>query len=142
MTTKHSSPAAVRAVHVPAAEAESVAFLGGRIDVRLTGEHTRGWLCIHDSRLPAGTVTPLHVHPHDVESFVVLEGSVEYVVDGVRILAQAGDALHVPRGIPPAFRVAAPAVWRVLGIAAPPGHERFFALAGDPLDAPLPPDMA
>jgi quercetin dioxygenase-like cupin family protein len=140
-TTKHMSPAADRAVHVPAAEAESVAFLGGRVDVRLTGEHTRGWLCIHDSRLPAGTATPLHVHPHDDESFVVLEGSVEYVLDGTRVVAQAGDALHVPRGISHAFRVVSPEGARMLGIGAPAGHERFFALAGDPLDAPLPPDM-
>jgi uncharacterized protein YjlB len=83
----------------------------------------------------------LHVHENDDESFVVLEGSVEYVLDGTRVLAQAGDALHVPRGIPHAFRVVSADGARMLGIGAPAGHEQFFALAGDPLDAPLPPDM-
>lgn len=132
----------IPAVHVPADRAEAVAFLGGRIDVRLTSEHTRGWLCIHDSRLPQGTASPLHVHPNDDESFVVLEGQVEYFLDGERVLAGAGDALHIPRGVPHAFRVLSPEGARILGIGTPAGHERFFALAGDPVDAPAAPDMA
>jgi quercetin dioxygenase-like cupin family protein len=156
-TTQHLTPAAAppaaadagataHAVHVPAAAANAVAFLGGRVDVRLSGEHTSGWLSVHDSRLPVGTASPLHTHPNDEESFVVLDGSVEYFLDGTCVLAHTGDALHIPRGVPHAFRVVSPAGARMLGISTPAGHERFFGLAGDPLDAPPhapgPPDMA
>ena len=129
-------------VHVPAADADAVAFLGGRIDVRLSSRHTGGWLCVHDDRLPAGSATPLHRQPDDEESFVVLEGEVEFHLDGRRVTARAGDALHVPRGVPHAFKVVSPEGARLLGIGTPAGHERFFAAAGDPLGTPAgPPDM-
>jgi quercetin dioxygenase-like cupin family protein len=131
------------AVHVPAADADAVSFLGGRIDVRLSARHTGGWLCVHDETLPAGSATPLHRQPGDEESFVVLDGVVEFFLDGERVTASAGDALHVPRGIPHAFRVVSPEGARLLGIGTPAGHEQFFALAGDPLGtAAGPPDMA
>lgn len=130
-------------VHVPAADADSVAFLGGRVDVRLSARHTGGWLCVHDDTLPAGSATPLHRQPGDEESFVVLAGVVEFHLDGERVTASAGDALHVPRGVPHAFRVISPEGARMLGIGTPAGHEQFFAGAGDPLGTPAgPPDMA
>lgn len=130
------------AIHRPAGDATARSFLGGRTDVRLASADTKGWLCLHDHRLPAGMATPLHVHPDDDESFIVLEGSVEFALPERRILAGVDDALHIPRGVPHAFRVASPDGARLLIIGTPAGHERFFLEAGDPLGTPAgPPDM-
>jgi mannose-6-phosphate isomerase-like protein (cupin superfamily) len=137
MTTTTST----QPVHRPAGEALSRSFLGGRADVRLTSEDTAGWLCLHDHRLPVGTASPLHVHPADDESFLVLEGAVEFALPDGNITVAADDALHIPRGVPHAFRIASPEGARLLIVGTPAGHERFFLEAGDPLDAPAPPDM-
>jgi quercetin dioxygenase-like cupin family protein len=134
--------------HTDATAAPAVWFLGGRATVRLTAEQTGGWLCVHDHRLPAGSATPLHVHPDDDESFLILEGTLELVVGTERLTAGADDALHLPRGIPHAFRVTSPGGARVLIVGTPAGHERFFAAAGEPATGPGlpsspagPPDM-
>jgi hypothetical protein len=68
-------------------------------------------------------------------------GAVEFFRDGVRVQGAEGDALHVPRGVPHAFRVASDEGARLLGIGTPAGHERFFQQAGDPLETPAPPDL-
>lgn len=144
----NSSMVPVTPAHRPASAAPVRWFLGGRATIRLSAADTGGWLCIHDHLLPAGAVTPLHVHPDDDESFVVLSGTVRFHVDGRVIDAGPDDALHIGRGTPHAFLVTAPEGARVLIVGTPAGHERFFLAAGDPATGPgmppgppQPPDM-
>jgi mannose-6-phosphate isomerase-like protein (cupin superfamily) len=125
-------------IHRSASDAEARWFLGGRADIRLTSADTAGWLCLHDHRLPHGSATPLHVHPDDDESFLVLEGSLELAFGDERVVAGPDDALHVPRGVEHAFRVVSPEGARVIIVGTPAGHERFFLAAGDPIDGPAP----
>lgn len=54
---------------------------------------------------PANTGPGPHHHPWD-ESFFVLGGGVQFGVDGEEALATAGDLIHVPGGIPHAFKFA------------------------------------
>lgn len=141
-TTTDAAPRpATGAVVRPAAEADQRAFLGGRARVRLAAADTGGWLGVHDHLLPAGSATPWHVHPDDDESFLVLEGTVEFRVADERVDAEADDALFVPRGVPHAFRVTSPDGARLLCMGTPGGHEAFFLAAGDPVDAPAAPDL-
>jgi quercetin dioxygenase-like cupin family protein len=131
-----------QAIHNPASEATQRVFLGGTARIRLSAADTGGWLGIHDHLLPAGAMTPLHVHPDDDESFVVLEGTLELQVADQRLQAGADDAIFLPRGIPHAFRVTSPQGARVLIVGTPGGHEAFFLAAGDPVGTPAgPPDF-
>jgi quercetin dioxygenase-like cupin family protein len=125
---------------VTADQAQTRAFLGGIVTIRLGAEQTGGWLCVHDHEMPRGTATPLHVQPGDDESFLVLSGEIDFHVDGDVVRAGPNDALHIPRGTPHAFQVASPTA-RLLILGTPAGHERFFLEAGDPVDAPAPPDL-
>ena len=48
---------------------------------------------------PGGSPPPPHLHPAQDEQFRVVEGELEAVVDGHEHHLQAGDSLHVPRGV-------------------------------------------
>jgi mannose-6-phosphate isomerase-like protein (cupin superfamily) len=55
--------------------------------------------------LPSGCVPPPpHVHPHQVEEYEVLEGSLEVVIDGVWRTLRPGEAASVPQGALHTFR--------------------------------------
>ena len=71
-----------RPVFVAEAERERIWFFGGTVGVLVTGADTDERYAIVEQHLPAGIATPLHAHPDDEESFVVLTG--EVVVPGRR----------------------------------------------------------
>jgi quercetin dioxygenase-like cupin family protein len=121
-----------RSVILPAAERERLWFFGGTVSVLATGADTDDRYAIVEQHLPAGTATPLHAHLQDEESFVVLTGEVVYQVgDDAPQRVGVGGFIHVPAGVPHAFRVTDAADARLLNITTP-GHERFIRAAGDP----------
>lgn len=128
------------------AERERIWFFGGTVGVLATGADTDERYAIVEQHLPADTATPLHAHLEDEESFVVLAGEVVYQVgDDAPVRVGVGGFIHVPAGVPHAFRVTSDGDARLLNITTP-GHERFVRAAGDPAAAdgfpPAgPPDM-
>jgi mannose-6-phosphate isomerase-like protein (cupin superfamily) len=46
---------------------------------------------------------PYHVHQHEDETFMVLEGTLVLIVDGVRHEVRAGDVAFAPRNVPHRF---------------------------------------
>jgi hypothetical protein len=62
----------------------------------------------------------------------VLAGAVVYQVgDDAPVPVGVGGFIHVPAGVPHAFRVTDDGAARLLNITTP-GHERFVRAAGDP----------
>lgn len=59
-----------------------------------------------------------HSHKLADETFIVLDGAVEFIVAGRVIAAHAGTTVHIPRGTPHVFRYTA-ADTRMLSILAP-----------------------
>jgi quercetin dioxygenase-like cupin family protein len=115
-------------------------FMGGRMTVLLSGADTDGALNAIDQDLPAGLATPLHVQPHDDETFVLLDGEIELWVEGQLRRAGAGEAVFVARGTRHAFRVVSDGA-RLISFGTPAGHEHFFALGGAPApEGSTPPD--
>ena len=62
----------------------------------------------------------------------MLDGEIELWVEGELKRASAGEATSVARGTRHAFRVVSPDGATVISFGSPAGHERFFALGGDP----------
>lgn len=94
---------------------------------------------------PGGVATPLHVQPEDDESFYVLDGEMTFFLEGEPpVRARAGHFVHVPRGVPHAFRVdSETASFQTLTTRQ---HEDFIRAVADPapervLPPPSPPDM-
>lgn len=117
------------------------------MDVKAAAEETGGALTVIDSWLTPDANPPMHIHHDADESFFVLEGEVEFFLDGAPSrLARPGDFVFGPRGVPHRFEVRTPEA-RMLVLATPGGAEHFFAELGVPAEAavlPVPqaPDVA
>jgi quercetin dioxygenase-like cupin family protein len=113
-------------------------FLGQRYHIRVSGEDTAGTLALMDTSAMQGHGSPMHVHRHDCEIFVVLEGMLRVVVDGREHEAGAGCAAVLPAGLPHGFVVTSESA-RYLTVHHGPAFERFIAAAVDEgVDIPEP----
>lgn len=69
--------------------------------VRVGTEETNGELLVSDLRVRVGgAVMGEHVHPTIDERFTVVSGKIGYRLDGREGIAEAGETLDLPRGIP------------------------------------------
>ncbi|MBC2667230.1 cupin domain-containing protein [Novosphingobium flavum] len=82
-----------------------------------------------------GTGPPPHSHPWD-EAFFVLDGQVEFILDGAGTMLQPGALVHVPGGSPHAFRFG-PGGGMMLEVTGPGSNA---AQMFRDFDAEMPPD--
>jgi quercetin dioxygenase-like cupin family protein len=113
-----------------------IPFLGQLYRVRVSGQDTAGTFAVLDTQAPRGHASPMHLHRHDCEVFLVLEGTLRIVVDGQEHEAGAGSAAVLPAGRPHAFVVTSEAA-RYLTVHHGPTFEQFVAnAAGEGDDHP------
>ncbi|WP_433798152.1 quercetin 2,3-dioxygenase [Actinomycetospora sp. CA-084318] len=111
--------------------------------VLLSGDETQGQFGVFTMEAPRGPAVPVHSHPDVHEIFYVLDGRVRVVVEdgeGGRVdrVLTTGDFGYVPAGHLHSFRVESHRA-RTLGVSTG-GFERFFAAAGEPTGARMPPE--
>ncbi len=82
--------------------------------------------------MPAGDRSPLHLHPHEDETFVMLEGRARFVVGDEVVELVAGQSATGPRGVPHAYHVLEPTRWVVVATGAA-GFDRFVEDLGRPV---------
>jgi quercetin dioxygenase-like cupin family protein len=105
-------------------------MLGGLYEVKVSGAETDGTLTIMQMTMPAGMGPPPHRHNGD-ESVYVLDGRINYHIEGEDHEAGPGSSFHLPRGTLENFEPLEDS--RVLVIYTPSGNmEEFFAEAGEP----------
>lgn len=105
--------------------AEALEWRGTTYRTILTTAESGGAMSIVDSRCPAESGPPRHVHAREDEIFVVLEGEVEFWLAGQTLRRGAGGTAFVPRGAEHTYRTVTEA--RMLTILTPGGFEGFFA---------------
>lgn len=116
------------------------------LDVKATAADTAGAFSLVDSRLTAAANPPWHVHDHQDEAFLVLDGEVEFLLaERPPVLARPGDFVFGPRGVAHRFEVRTPEA-RVLVLSTPAGVDEFFRAVGEPaaadeLPTPAAPDV-
>lgn len=93
---------------------ETFWFLDNAVRIHAEGP---GW-SVTEIAGPAGDVVPLHVHLDEDEVFHVLEGELELLLDGERIVVGSGTIVTAPRGVPHAYRVSSPEPARWLAHAS------------------------
>lgn len=112
---------------------------------------TEGRFCLVEAVVPPGLGAPPNHHAGETETFYVLDGTVEFMVDGETKRLSAGDCLNIPDGAVHAFSAQGGTPARILILNAPGVmHEAFFTGLGRevPADrtapAPMdgPPDVA
>ncbi len=107
-------------------------MVGDTYTILLTGKDTAGRFCLIDMHIPPGGGPPPHRHDYE-ETFIVLEGEIEATFRGAKVLARAGETIHIPANAPHQFRNSSPQPARLLCICSPAGLEDFFLEVGVPV---------
>jgi len=89
------------------------------------GDTADAWEVIHQTVAP-GAGSPLHTLATD-KLFVVLEGDLTLIVDGIEHASEAGATATVPAGVPHRFENRADRPGRLLVVTSGGGHVAFLA---------------
>ena len=120
------------------ADHQRIRWIGGStIELLLDSAASNGRLMILRTEGTFGDAAPVHVHGHEDEVFIVLEGSMTVWVGDERWEVDGGGICFLPRGIPHAYRVTSETS-TVLNICTPGGLEEAFREAGWVLSSPPP----
>ena len=121
--------------HVQTGEGRSLWVLGELVTYKTASEQTGGAYSLFEVTTQPGVGPPPHVQHREDESFYVLEGEYEFLVEGRTIKAGAGTLLYLPKGTLHAHKKVGGGVGRMLVSQTPGGlHERFFEEVGKPVD--------
>jgi quercetin dioxygenase-like cupin family protein len=92
------------------------------------GEETRSNFALVEHPIgPRALAAPMHTHRYEDEYTYVLEGEIGVQIGEEVRVAQPGDLVFKPRGVPHAFWNASDTPARALEIISPAGFERYFA---------------
>jgi mannose-6-phosphate isomerase-like protein (cupin superfamily) len=112
------------------------AFPGERVTFHVNGQNTDAKFSVGEALIEPGNGQPLHIHHNIDELLYVLEGEIDFLLDGKRARFGPGGFAFIARGSPHAFRNLSSTVARMLGVFSPTGIDGFFdAMAGQPLEA-------
>ncbi len=90
--------------------------------IQATGIQTNNWCPFIEQDMPGGLGPPAHRHPASIEGFYIVEGTMNFHVEGRTVRAEAGTLVHLPRMIPHTFTVESEEA-RILNWYAPAGNE-------------------
>jgi len=127
-------------------EGEATWFLNSLVTFKATAAETGGTYGISEQLVTAASNPPPHLHTDEEEAFFLLDGEVEFEVDGAVVGCRPGSFILVPRGAVHSFRVLTETA-RMLVISSSPGPvpgggvQRFFAVAGTPARARALPEV-
>ena len=126
-------------------EGERLWFAGGGLwTMKATAEETDGAFILVEDRMTRGKMTPLHTHPNQDETLIVLEGEILVYADGSEHRVGPRGVAVAPRGAPHAFMVTSERAL-ILTLQTPGSGEAFYRDASEPstddTDAGRPPDL-
>ncbi len=103
---------------------------GDRLEIHLTGEDTGGSHClVRDHPSPSFALVE-HRHRNEDETIHIIDGTFDFVMDGISREIGPGDTVFVPRGTAHAIRNTGPTPGCRVLVFSPAGIERFFLEAG------------
>jgi len=122
--------------HVPPGEGRrSLLVLGELVRYKTTSEQTGGAYSLFAVTTQPGVGPPPHAQHRNEESYYVLQGEFEFVVEGRTIRAGVGSLIYVPKGTLHAHKNVGEGVGRMLLTQTPGGlYERFFEEVGKAMD--------
>lgn len=71
-------------------------ILGQTYIPKQLSEHSFSW----HATFPDGTFVPPHIHPHQDEFIYMLQGRLDFVLEGKEAAAEPGDLVRLPKGRP------------------------------------------
>jgi quercetin dioxygenase-like cupin family protein len=127
----------------------SLWVFGELVIYKTKSEQTGGAYSLFEVATQPGYGSPSHVQHREDESFYVLEGEYEFLVEGRTLRVRTGSLVYVPKGNLHAHGNVGEGIGRMLVSQTPGGlHERFFEEIGEeikegstPTVSEDPPDM-
>ena len=105
---------------------KSFAVFGEPVEILIASETTSGRSATMTQSSPAGGGPPPHSHQNEDETFFVLDGEYEVLLNGVSHKLLAGDAIHATRGSIHTFRNVGGHVGKMLIHIVPGGLENYL----------------
>jgi quercetin dioxygenase-like cupin family protein len=113
---------------------ESIWFTDSLMKVHITPEDTNGAYALIEVLQPSGHLTPPHIHNHDDEGFLVLEGEITLHTNDGPTVVRPGQAGRVPAGVPHALAVTSAGPVRSVLVSAPSGFVDYIRACGRPAE--------
>ncbi|HEY4070913.1 MAG TPA: cupin domain-containing protein [Sphingomicrobium sp.] len=128
------------ATTVKSGERVPLNVLGMPLTMLCEARETGGAWSLFEEEVPCGMGPPPHWHDWD-EAYYILEGDVDFHIDGEVVRSRKGDFNYLPRNTVHGFKGASANPARVLIFAAPAHGSEFFRELGDDVRS-LPEDGA
>jgi len=96
--------------------------------VKVSTADTGGAFCLMEDNLKREFSLGLHLHRQHAETFYVLEGNVDFYIDGEWMTATPATTIHIPPGVPHAVVLPDGPTAKMLMIFQPSGFDQFLAL--------------
>lgn len=87
---------------------DTIWFLNGRLTFRRGAADGPDKVCVTEQLMAQGDSPPLHRHRREDEVFHILDGVMRFKVGDTEVVAQAGETLLAPKGVPHTFRIESP----------------------------------
>ena len=110
---------------VKAGERMPLNVLGMPLTLLCEASETTGNWSLFEEEVPLGMGPPVHRHEWD-EAYYILDGEIDFTIDGQTVTSRRGDFNHLPRGTIHGFKGASEAPARVLIFASPAHGSEFF----------------
>ena len=94
--------------------------------VKVSSADTGGAFAMMEDNLKVEFSLGLHVHRQHAETFYILEGNVDFYIDGTWMTATPGTTVHIPPGIPHALDLPDGQTGKLLMIFQPGGFDQFL----------------
>src|SRR5690242_21943136 len=99
-------------------EGQATWFFNALMTTKAAMSETAGAYSLTEHLVTAASNPPMHVQTDEDEAFYVLDGEVEFVVDGTTVVATPGTFAFVARGAAHCFRVLTPTARMQIGRAS------------------------
>jgi quercetin dioxygenase-like cupin family protein len=95
--------------------------------VKVSAGDTGGAFALMEDNLTAEFALGLHLHRQHAETFYVLEGAIDFYLDGDWLTAGPGTTVHIPPGVPHAVVAGGGRPAKTLMIFQPAGFDQYLA---------------
>jgi len=113
-----------------AGEGRSIWVVGDRYTIKCSGNDTSGAYALLEAVVPPGAGPPPHIHSREDEAFFVLEGELQFHVEGRSFMASSAAWVTLARGSVHFFKNTGSEPARMLIVVTPAGLEDFFLEIG------------
>lgn len=116
-------------------QGQSLSVAGNTYRILISAEDTNGNYAVIDMLVPPGGGPGPHAHKNIQEMFYVVEGEIDFKMEGGSYTAKEGSFVNIPLGGPVhSFQNTTDKVAHLLCTVIPAGLDRFFEEIGKPVE--------